>query len=82
MLGPIYFDFGIAAVGSSSDEIDFGVGGLSASPITLPTNGQNFTGLVDINFDASGTLFTIGQAISVSGDAQGYITFDSRVRGN
>ena len=74
--GPIFFDFGMATIGSSSDEVDFGVGSLSASPITLPSNGQNFTGLVDISFDASGTLFTTGQPISVSGDAQGYITFD------
>lgn len=76
--GPIYFDFGAATIGSSSYEVDFGVGGLSASSITLPTNGQNFTGLVDISFSASGTLFTTatGQPTSVSGDAQGYITFD------
>jgi hypothetical protein len=74
--GPIFFDFGLATIGSSSVEVDFGLGSLSASPITLPTNGQSFTGLVDISFGASGTLFTTGQPISVSGDAQGYITFD------
>jgi hypothetical protein len=74
--GPLFFDFGMATIGASSDEVDFMVGSLSASPITLPTDGLDFTGLFGISFDASGTFFMTGKPISVSGDAQGFITFE------
>lgn len=43
---------------------------------TLPTNGQDFSILVQIGFSASGIYFDLPQPVDLSGSAQGWINFN------
>jgi hypothetical protein len=80
--GPVavfFDDFSTVTINGTQYELDFnGPGTLFVSTITLPTNGQNFTAKVTLNFTAPGIYFTpagVEKMLNINGTESGEIPF-------
>jgi hypothetical protein len=72
----LYVDWGTLQVGPNSYQLESAaVGTLFLSSITFPTNGQDFTALVDVEFSDSMFNLDTNQPFDVGGGATGRMTF-------
>lgn len=72
----LYVDGGSLQVGANSYQLlPAAVGTLYVSSITFPTNGQDFTALVDVEFSDSMFNLDTNQPFDVGGGATGRMTF-------
>ncbi len=80
--GPIavfFDDFNTVTINGTQYELVFtNTGTLFVSSISFPTNGQNFTAKVTLNFTAPGVYFNaqgVEQTLNISGSERGEISF-------
>ncbi len=77
---PVFFSSGSVQFGDNTYDLSGGTGSLFLSNFTFPTNGQNFSILVQADFSASAYYFDNAgqyQTINIGGSAPGTMTFTS-----
>ena len=75
---PVFFSSGSVQFGDNTYDLSGGTGSLFLSNFTFPTNGQNFSILVQADFSASAYYFDNAgqyQTINIGGSAPGTMTF-------
>ena len=72
----VFFSNGTVLIGGTSFDLTFSAPGtLFLSSFTLPTNGKDFTVLVQLRFAAQGVVIDTGQNYDLGGNATGLLSF-------